>query len=138
MWNYTDAPSYVKRTVEAVLQTAEQEKKKKYLEAVQTRRATFSPFVVSVDGVLGREANVFIKRLAEKIAYTWENSLSEVTGWVGARMAFAILRATNLCLRGSRKKWRSGTGMDDGAGLPFSEKSYVYYNVCIVCIKCLL
>ena len=56
--------SYVKRTVEAVLQTAEQEKKKKYLEAVQTRRATFSPFVVSVDGVLGREANVLIKRLA--------------------------------------------------------------------------
>ena len=47
-----------------MLQTAEQEKKKKYLEAVQTRRATFSPFVVSVDGVLGREANVLIKRLA--------------------------------------------------------------------------
>ena len=68
----TDAPSYVKRTVEAVLQTAEQEKKK-YLEAVQTRRATFSPFVVSVDRVLGREANVLIKHLAEKIAYTWES-----------------------------------------------------------------
>ena len=51
-----------------------QEKKKKYLEAVQTRHATFSPFVVSVDGVLGREANVLIKRLAEKIAYKWESS----------------------------------------------------------------
>ena len=69
----TDAPSYIKRTVEAVLQTAEQEKKKKYLEAVQTRRATFSPFVVSVDGVLGCEANVLIKRLAEKIAYKWKS-----------------------------------------------------------------
>ena len=51
----TDALPYVKRTVEAVLQTAEQEKKK-FLEAVQTRCETFSPFVVSVDGVLGREA----------------------------------------------------------------------------------
>ena len=99
-----DAPSYVKRTVEAALQTAEQEKKKKYLEAVQTRRATFSPFVVSVDGVLGHEVKLLIKRLAEKIAYKWEKSLSELTGWVRARMAFAILRATNLCLRGSRKK----------------------------------
>ena len=94
-----------------MLQTAEQEKNKNYLEAVQTRHATFSPFVVSVDGVLGREANVFIKRLAEKIAYTWEKSLSEVTGWIGARMAFAILRATNLCLRGSRKKMEICMGL---------------------------
>ena len=36
-------------------------------------------------------------------------------------MAFAILRATNLCLRGSRKKWRSVTDMDNGAGLPFCD-----------------
>ena len=88
-----------------MLQAAKKEKKK-YLEAVQTRRATFSPFVVSVYGVLGREANVLIKRLTEKIAYKWEKSLSKVTGWVRARMAFANLRlrATNLCLRGSRKK----------------------------------
>ena len=26
-------------------------------------------------------------------------------------------RATSLCLRGSRVKWRSGLGMDDGAPL---------------------
>eukprot|EP00731_Ephydatia_muelleri_P036955 Em0363g1a len=31
---------------------------------------------------------------------------------------FAILRATNLCLKGSRTKWRSAFGMDDGAVLP--------------------
>ena len=85
-------------------------------KAVQTRHATFTPFVVSVDGVLG---NVLIKRLAEKIAFKWEKSLSEVMGWVRARMAFAILRATNTC---RRRKWRSGTGMDDGAGLHFSEE----------------
>ena len=30
----------------------------------------------------------------------------------------AILRATNLCLCGSRTKWRSGVGIDTGAGLP--------------------
>ena len=30
-------------------------------------------------------------------------------------VAFAIIRATSLCLRGSRVKWRSGFGMDDGA-----------------------
>ena len=87
----TDAQSYAyaSRTVDAVVCSAEQEKKRSYSAAVEERRATFTAFVVSVDGVLG------------------------------AKLAFAMLRVTNLCLRGSRvKKWRGGHGMDDGAGLP--------------------
>ena len=39
-------------------------------------------------------------------------------GWIEALLSFAIVRATDLCLRGSRVRWRSGTGIDDGAGLP--------------------
>ena len=31
--------------------------------------------------------------------------------------AFEILRSTILCITGSRKKWRSTIGMDDGAEL---------------------
>ena len=56
-----------------------------------------------------------MKRLSDQIAMKWEKSHSVVMGWVRARLAFAILRATNLCLRGSRVKWRSGHGI---AGLP--------------------
>ena len=114
----TDTQSYASCTVDAVLCSAEQEKKRKYSAAVEDRRASFTPFVVSVDGVLGHDAQHLIKRLCDQIAMKWEKSHSEVMGWVRARMAFAILRATNLCLRGSRVKWRSGHGMDDGAGLP--------------------
>eukprot|EP00731_Ephydatia_muelleri_P006476 Em0003g724a len=114
----TDAQSYASRTVDAVLCSAEQEKKRNYSAAVEDRRASFTPFVVSVDGVLGHDAQHLMKRLCDQIAVKWEKSHSEVMGWVLARMAFAILRATNLCLRGSRVKWRSGHGMDDGAGLP--------------------
>ena len=33
-------------------------------------------------------------------------------------MSFAILRATNLCLHGSRRKWRRVMDINDGAGLP--------------------
>ena len=92
---------------------------RKYLAAVEERRATFTPFVVSVDGVLGHDAQHLIKCLCDQIVMKWEKSHSEVMVWVRARIAFAILRATNLCLRGSRVKWRSGHGMDDGAGLPY-------------------
>ena len=91
-----------------------------YLAAVEERRASFTPFVVYVDGVLGHDAQHLIKRLCDQIAMKWEKSHSEVIVWVRARIAFAILPATNLCLRGSRVKWRSGDGMDDAAGLPHS------------------
>ena len=104
----TDARSYTSRTVDSVLLSAENEKN------IEARHASFTPFVTSIDGVLGREANSVMKLLATKIALKWEKPLSEVTGWVRARLAFAILRATNLCIRGSRVKWRSAVHMDDG------------------------
>ena len=47
-----------------------------------------------------------------------EKSYGEILGWIKARLSFAVIRATDLCLRGSRVRWRSGTGIDDGAGLP--------------------
>ena len=114
----TDTLLHSQRVVTAVLFSAEEEKKKKYSEAAALRRASFTSLVVSVDGVLGREANVFVKQLAQKLAHKWDKSNSEVIGWMRARLSFAILRATNLCLRGSRTKWWSAIGTDDGAVLP--------------------
>ena len=62
----TDAQSYVQRAVSSVLATVEREKKRKYAQASQERHASFSPFVLSVDGLLAREAQFVIKRFAEK------------------------------------------------------------------------
>ena len=114
----TDAPSHIHRNTVAVLCSAEEEKKRKYNSAAEACRASFTPFVVSTDGMLGREANFLLKRLAQSISIKWEKPLGQTTGWLRAKLSFAILRATNLCLRGSRIKWRSGVGIDDGAGLP--------------------
>ena len=55
----TDAPSYYSRSPQAVLRSAEVEKKRKYSLACQARRASFTPLCFSVDGLLGGEANVF-------------------------------------------------------------------------------
>ena len=49
-------------------------KKKNYLDAVQVRHATFTPFVVSVDGVLGREARMFVNHLGDSIADMWKKN----------------------------------------------------------------
>ena len=101
-----------------MLSSAEHMKKMKYVDAVEARLATFAPFVVSGDGVLGHEARVFVNCLGDSIADMWKKSHSEVMGRVRAKMSFAILRATNLCLRGSRTKWRRVMDINDGAGLP--------------------
>lgn len=47
--------------VSAVLASAEKEKKKKYANAALTRHASFSPFVLSVDGLLAREAHFVVQ-----------------------------------------------------------------------------
>ena len=78
----------------------------------------FLALCCDVDGALGPEAVLFLRRLAEKLSSRWEKSYGGVLGWIEARLPFAVIRATDLCLRGSRVRWRSGTGIDDGAGLP--------------------
>ena len=110
----TDVQSYAHRTVSAVLSTAEKEKKTKYAHAAQARHASFSPFVVSVDGVMAREAQFMVQRLADRLSTRWSKPYSEVMGWLQTRLSFAILRATNRCVRGSRVKWMSGVGMAMG------------------------
>ena len=113
----TDAQSYHARTPHDGLSTAEGEMKCKYLQACQDRRATFIPLCVSVDGMLGSEAAFFVKRMRDFLAANWERPYSLVSGWVRARLSFAILRAALLCVQGNRTKWRS-LGIIDGASLP--------------------
>uniref|UniRef100_A0A1X7UTM5 Uncharacterized protein n=1 Tax=Amphimedon queenslandica TaxID=400682 RepID=A0A1X7UTM5_AMPQE len=102
----TDAQSYVNQSPSNVLAKAE-EKKVKYLSACEARRALFPPICVSVDGMVGREANAFLKRLGERLSMKWARHYSEVINWIRTRLTFAIIRTSILCLRGSRTKWRS-------------------------------
>jgi len=73
-----------------------------------------------VDILAGGEASSFIKRLASGLAVRWDKNYSNVLGWVRARLGFTLLRATLLCLRGSRTHWRS-LGFEDGAAIYGSE-----------------
>jgi hypothetical protein len=97
-----DAKSNRSKDPIKVLATHEREKKRKYLEACLGQRRHFSPFVVSADGLLGKEAKTLLKKLSALLAEKWEKPYLEVCGYVNARMSIAICRATHLCLRGSR------------------------------------
>lgn len=74
----TDAPLYVHRNTVAVLPTAEQDKKRKYNGGAEAWRASFTPFVVSTDGMLSREAaNILLKHLAQRISMKRDKLLGQ-------------------------------------------------------------
>jgi hypothetical protein len=117
----TDAPSYIKTSPVKALETAERAKKNKHLQACLDQRRHFSPFVVSVDGSLGKEAKTVLKVLASKMATKAGKPYSSVMGFVRARFSIAMVRATHICLRGSRTPTsRMSTRRplwEDGAGI---------------------
>ena len=112
----TDAQSYLGHAPESILFQAETEKKQKYSAGANARHAHFTPLCFSVDGLAGSEVACFIKKLATGLSSKWERNYSEVLWWIRTRLAFAILRATRLCVRGSHSKWRC-LGLEDGAGI---------------------
>ena len=109
----TDALSYRSRTPASILASAEKEKTQKYLTACEERHIGFTPLVTSVDGALAPQFSNFIKRLATGLSLKWHRDFSGVLNWVRTRLAFSILRAAHLCLRGTRSKWRA-LGIEDG------------------------
>jgi hypothetical protein len=64
-----------------VLASHKHEKKKKYLKAFLGQRHHFSPFVVSTDGLLGKEAKTLLKTLSAHLTKKWEKPYSEVCGY---------------------------------------------------------
>ncbi|CAM9595743.1 unnamed protein product [Heterosigma akashiwo] len=113
-----DAPSRFNRNMSYVtaMRTAVQEKKKKYQERCEDLAGSFTPLVCTVDGVFHREFVAFMKRVAAVLAEKWHKPYGVVMCWVRVRLQFALIRAVDLRLRGSRKAFH-GFGMMDGAGM---------------------
>ena len=102
-----------------VLKRAENEKKRKYGDRCAQVQRHFTPLVYSVDGLEGTEAAAARKRLASRLAAKWKRDFSSICGFVRARLAFALVRATSRCLRGTRDptkpptsplEWVAGAG----------------------------
>ena len=84
------------------LETAEKEKKKKYIDAFLKRRQHFTPLVDSVDRLLGVEAEVTLKRIFSRLAKNRKEPYSRTCRYVNSRFAITLVRATHRCIQGDR------------------------------------
>ena len=110
----TDSISYRTRTPQAILASAEREKKQKYHRACEDRHICFTPLVTGVDGALAPEFDQFLRRVSFGLSLKWERCYSDILNWVRTRISYSVLRATSVCIRGTRTKWRR-LGVEDGA-----------------------
>ena len=113
-------PSHVSRKTEAGIKSAENKKKKKYLVPCLEQRRHFTPFIVSCEGMKGKETDTFIRRLAQRLSKKWHRPHSRTVGFIRSRFAISLVRAKNRCLRGShiisnsisrRIDWEDGVGL---------------------------
>ena len=76
----TDTPSHQSAPPPLeVLKRAERNKRRKYLLGCQKQRQDFTPFVVSADGLIGKDTDTFIHNLAFLLAAKLRRPYAEKT-----------------------------------------------------------
>ncbi|MCG8626248.1 MAG: hypothetical protein MJE68_30150, partial [Proteobacteria bacterium] len=103
---YPNASSNRSTDPSSVYRRHEQAKKREYGQRIrEVERGVFTPLVLSTTGGMGREATTFYKRLADMIAQKRQHVYPAVMGWLRCRLSFASLRASIMCIRGSRSSF---------------------------------
>ena len=90
-------------TTEAVLRKHEQEKKRAYNRRVmEVEHGSFTPLVFTTSGVMSYECTRYHKALAEKLSEKKNERYDIIMRYLRVKLSFLSLKATLLCLRGSR------------------------------------
>ena len=88
---------------------------------MQVEHGSFTPLVFTTTGVMGHECSIFHKSLAEKISVKKGERYEDIVRYMRVKFSYLALRATLMCLRGSRKlKTKVDTTVSD-FGLALNE-----------------
>jgi hypothetical protein len=89
--------------VKSVLRSHELKKKRHYNQRViQIEHGTLTPLIFTTSGAMGHECQKFHKTLADKISKKNGDKYEDVMRYMRVKVSFLVLKATLLCLRGSR------------------------------------
>ena len=117
-----DNKSQQDSTIKAVLRKHEAEKKRQYNRRVmEVEHGSFTPLIFTTTGV-SHECSIFHKSLAEKISAKRGERYEEVMRFLRVKFSFLALKATLLCLRGSRGRKGLNLGVkNDDFSLALNE-----------------
>ena len=104
-------------------QRQEMMKKREYQYGGRVREVELASFITpqvfSTTGGMGREGNVFYKRLASLLADKQGWAYGTTMSWIRCVLTFSLLRSAVMCLRGSRSI-RFGSSSSAEMGLAMS------------------
>ena len=86
-----DADTYKYEPLKSLLDRWENINKDKHGKHCHDQRKLFSPFVLSVDRMLGREYLVVLYKLSQVMSEKSEEPLLQVQGWVNRRIKIAVV-----------------------------------------------
>ena len=84
---------YIFEPMSALLAWWEKIKKYNHDNHCHEQQIIFSPFVLSVDGMLGREALVILENLSQLMAAKMDEPISHVQVWINGQFEIAVARS---------------------------------------------
>ena len=95
----------------------ENEKRRKYEQALLAENCSFTPLIFSTAGGVSQLTKRFLQMLSTRLSEKKLGSYAQALCWLRTRLAFTIARAGSLCLRGCRVKFRNKTDVDPVSAL---------------------
>ena len=87
-----DVENYVKEGMDTIFPRWEITNKEKHGRHCHEEWKHFSPFVLSVDEILGKEAQVVLATLSQLMTEKIEEHIFHIKGWVNGRIAIDFAR----------------------------------------------
>ena len=116
-----DCQSQQQKNLKSILRESEMEKKRFYNRRIlEVEHGTFTPLIFTTTGVMGHECSIFHKSLAEKLSIKRDERYDDVIRYIRIKFSFLALKATLLCLRGSRTT-KKVADIDSDFGLALQE-----------------
>ena len=97
----TDTVYYQSQNPDLCLETAKRDKKKNYLNTCLNKSRHSTPFVISVDGLLGVEAEETLKHIASCLAIKWNDLYSRICRYIKSRVAITHIRPSTAASGGT-------------------------------------
>ena len=118
LWYWTQTPHliFLNHPIRSFV-TLRTRKNGSMVQFVNTKQySSFTPLCATIDGLIDPEMSLFINAYLNRLFIKWEQPYSITLNKVRTKLSFALVRASNLCIRGSGSKWR-GLSIEDGWGI---------------------